>query len=277
MNIYHCHDILDWHVDHSRCTHIEEAPDLHSSVKGKVKDVLWELNRVDYEDPIAAENSVDDAIRLLVEFEKDIPEEMSDYIGQSNAVQGVVNDMGYSALSAYNNLNLLEKYIKHSGADTPVISEILSRVYDLRQDMNDVFVSHSTKLSAMQEAVLWIPSEIACVNTLLGTTILYLDVIPEDSTVDRMVFGKDDWIRYDGRETIDLYLPERISLNRYYISTFPKGDRCSHLWTELNQHFEDWTNPTPNELAVYTMATEKVWDILDWHPQLLEKVNDTKR
>lgn len=276
MNIYHAHGVLDWHVDWKRCQHIEEAPDLHAILKDKVKDVLWELDRVDYDDPKAAENSVDDAIRLLKDFEKDIPSETSSYIEQNNSIQGLVEDIGNAALSAFNEVNLLEQYIRESGADTPIIHQILDRLSSIQGEMNDIFISHSTKLATMQQSVHWLNTEIANTNKILGNENLYLDVIAEDSTTNRLVYGKGNWIRYDGCDSIDIHLPGhiRIHMNRYAISTFPEGSRCVHNWLELSQYFQDWANPTPNELAVYTMGTEKVWDILDWHTQLKEKVND---
>ena len=271
MNIYHAHGVLDWHVDWSRVRHLEDAPDLYGILKDKVKDVLWELDRVDYEDPKAAENSVDDAIRLLKDFEKDVPDEAANYIGQSTAIQGLVDDMGNAALSAFNEINLLEDYIRKSGADTPVIREILDRLSGIQGEMNDVFISQSTRLDAMQRACHWIEREISTTNKLLGTEHLYLDVIAEDSSADRLIYGKEDWIRYDGSDSIDIYLPRRLHVNRYAISTFPNGDRCIHNWVELGQYFSDWANPTPNELSVYTMGTDKVWDILDWHDILKAK------
>lgn len=276
MNIYHAHGILDWHVDWKRRKHIEDAPDLHSIVKEKVKDVLWELDRVDYDDPKAAENSVDDAIRLLKDFEKDIPDEVSSYIGQSTAIQGLVEDIGNATLSAFNEINLLEQYIRQSGSSTPVIHEILDRIANIQQEMNDVFISQSTRLTSMQQAVYWLNTEFSNTSRVLGTADLYLDVIAEESTTDRLVYGKGDWIRYDGCDSIDIHLPGhiRIHMNRYAISTFPEGSRCVHNWLELSQYFQDWANPTPNELAVYTMGTDKVWDILSWKTQLQEKANE---
>lgn len=271
MNIYHAHGVLDWHVDWSRVRHLEDAPDLHEILKDKVKDVLWELERVDYDDPKAAENSVDDAIRLLKDFDKDVPDGAADYISQNTAIQGLVDDMGNAALSAFNEINLLEDYIRKSGTDTPVIHKILDRLSDIQNEMNDVFTSQSTRLDAMQRACHWIEREISITNKLFGTDRLYLDVLPEHSSTDRLVYGKGNWILYDGRESIDLYLPRRVHVNRYAISTFPNGERCVHNWVELGQYFQDWANPTPNELAVYKMGTEKDWDILDWHDILKSK------
>lgn len=271
MNIYHAHGVLDWHADWTRVRHLEDAPDLHEILKDKVKDVLWELERADYDDPKAAENSVDDAIRLLKDFDKDVPDRAADYISQSTAIQGLVDDMGNAALSAFNEINLLEDYIRKSGTDTPVIHKILDRLADIQNQMNDVFTSQSTRLDAMQRAYHWIDREISITNKLFGTDRLYLDVLPEQSSTDHLVYGKGNWILYDGGESIDLYLPQRVHVNRYAISTFPNGGRCVHNWVELGQYFQDWANPTPNELALYKMGTEKVWDILDWHDILKAK------
>lgn len=275
MNIYHLHQIIDYHKDWSRCGRLETEPNLGSFIKEKVKDVLWELERADYDDPDAAKTAVCGGISQLADFEKDITDEVKGFFQQESSLEGMIDDMGNQSLAVLNDVNLLTDLIKSSGADTPIIHVIMERLNDISSGLNEVLCSQSTRLSYLLENSGWNRSMVEHVDKLLGTGHLYMEIIAEESSTDRMVFGLGEWLRYRG-SNVAILLPggRVISIDHDTITSFVgQTDKSAHKWSELFEYFTDWMNPTPAELSVYTMATDKVWDIYEWRDILKTKAN----
>lgn len=271
MDIFHTHGIVQWSVTKAQFT--EDEPDLEGIIKEKVKDVCYDLRRIDFADDTREEieSKVDDATRSLDHFSTDIPKDIEDYTKQSAAIRGMVEDMGNSGLAALAQVNKLEELISTSSLDKSITNSLLDKIIDIKSELDGVFTNQSTSLYTMMTNHLWPSVVIERVKQFLDGRSVFMDVLEDKSAAHRLVFGRGDWLEY-GNNSITFKSEKDILIaSKDYFTTLEKGEKHNHDWRNFGSYFNDWLNPTPQEQAVYTMATERVWDISQFRSEILSR------
>jgi len=269
MDIFHTHGIVQWSV--TKAQFIEDEPDLEGIIKEKVKDVCYDLRRIDFADDTREEieSKVNDATRSLDHFSTDIPKDIEDYTKQSAAIRGMVEDMGNSGLAAFAQVNKLEELISTSSLDKSITNSLLDKIIDIKSELDGVFTNQSTSLYTMMTNHLWPSVVIERVKQFLDGRSVFMDVLEDKSAAHRLVFGRGDWLKYDN-QGITFWLGGRtLVASKEHFTIFVNGVGQMHDWRDFGTYFNDWLNPTPKEQAVYTMATEKVWDISQVRSEIL--------
>lgn len=269
MNIFHTYGIVPYRTNRTQLT--EDAPDLEGIIKDKVKDVVYELERIDFSNDSRQdiEHGVGSAVRSLSHFQKDIPQEMDTYLKEGELIRGMVEDMGNSGLDAMTEVGRLEKQLLSLELPDTIKESLTDQINSIKASLEGVITNQSTSLVSMLSGHGWSAKAIGRVCEILNADTVYMDILSEYSSTNRLHFGKDSWLTYDGIEVSFKTEHHLIKINPSHTSLYKNGDRVNHKWADLGGYFNDWLNPTLKEQAVYTMATEKSWDISGFHEELL--------
>lgn len=269
MQNYDLHGVRSPHWDYRHRETLHDLPDMEGIMKDKVKDIMWELDRVDMEDP-ETESRLESAKSLINDLVSDVPNELKDFATQNELKDNMIADMSYSVLAVTRSIDAaLEEF---DGETPPSIDKIKEILLQARCECDDIFTTSSQRLHDVLMQFGWSDTSRGYVRRLLGddynpfmTVDSGLSTAPSDLT---MSVGK--WLIFDGGSEIDMFIGGYaicISTDGT-VAVKESSEGTVHVTThkiqDLMSTFDDYTNPTKAELAVYTMSTDKVWDILSW-------------
>lgn len=277
MQNYDLHGVRKSHWNYLHRETLHDLPDLESIMKEKVKDIIWELDQIDVEE-LQSGNRMGSAKSLVSDLISDVPKELEDFARQSELKENMIADMTYSTLAVTRSIDAMLN--EFEGKSSPFIDKIKGMLLQARGECDDIFTTSSQRLHHVLLQFGWSDLSRNHVKSLLGenynpfmTVDADLSTSPSDLTM-----SVDNWLIFDGGSDLDMLV------ERYAISVSTHGTILVKESTEGNDHvtthkimdlmsiFDDYTNPTKAELAVYTMSTDKVWDIEKWNPLLKRKL-----
>ncbi|UYL84992.1 hypothetical protein pEaSNUABM55_00219 [Erwinia phage pEa_SNUABM_55] len=277
MQNYDLHGVRSPHWDYRHRETLHDLPDMEGFMKDKVKDIMWELDRVDTDDS-TTESRLDSAKSLVSDLLSDVPNELKDFTAQNELKDSMVADMTYAALSVTRSID--QALDEFDGQSPPPIDKIKEILLQARSECDDIFTTSSQRLHDVLLQFGWSDTSRGYLRTLLGvdynpfmTVDSGLSTSPSDLTM-----SVDGWLIFDGGSDLDMFVGGfaiSVSTNgTILIKESAEGTVhvTTHKIQDLMSIFDDYTNPTRAELAVYTMSTDKVWDILAWHNLLKSKL-----
>ncbi|QGZ16395.1 hypothetical protein Hena1_02450 [Erwinia phage Hena1] len=275
MQNYDLHGVRKPHWNYQDRESLHDLPDIEQIMKEKVKDILWEVERIDVEDPDTA-HRVDGAKSLVSDLSSDVPREFNDFTEQYNAKEAMIADMTYSALAVTRSIEGIRDLIQASGADNPLVNRIKDMLDDARSECDDIFITSSQRFQDILTNFGWSDHERCYVKKILGSDFNpFMTVDSEASTTPSdITMSYNGALMFDGGSEVDIFMHDyALAISVKGTVTVKHNDGYAvHHFRDLLSTFEDFMCPTKAELAVYAMSTEKVWDVDDWIKPLQEKL-----